>query len=200
MEQKRDRATILEEASESILAGSIEEASALIEREYPFEPITPQKRTSTADRVIRIAVRDGFIDRYSGKKLVNPGLLRSLSTLLPNGVFPFTPHWSMRETHAAYWELTPTLDHVKPIARGGRDAEENIVITSMMNNSIKSNWLLSEMNGWFLHEPGDIDDWNGLSATFLKLVETHPDLLDNQTIRSYHRATAKHLTERLFTA
>lgn len=199
MEQNRDHADILERVAQDILSGDIDGAGALIEKEYPFEPIAPQKRASSADRIIRVAIRDGFIDRYSGKKLVNPGFLRSLSALLPE-VFPFTPHWSMRETHAAYWELTPTLDHVEPIARGGKDIEENIVATSMMNNSIKSNWLLSEMNGWHLHRPGDVENWDGLSAVFLKLAETHPSLLDNQTIRSYHRATAKYLSERLLMA
>ncbi|WP_080803423.1 hypothetical protein [Arabiibacter massiliensis] len=192
MDERLDHADILKKAASAILLGDIDGAGALIESEYPFEPIEPKKRRSSADRLVRFAVRDGFIDRYSGKKLVNPGFLRTLSILLPE-TFPFTPHWSMKEAHIAYWELTPTLDHVDPIANGGKDDDVNIVTTSMLNNSLKSNWRLEDMQGWSLHEPGRIQDWDGLSSAFLKLAEEHPEVLENSTIKSYHRATRKHL-------
>ena len=84
-------------------------------------------------------LRDGFIDRYSGQKLLNPGILKIISHHFPED-FPYHPHWKMTETHIAYWELTPTLDHIYPIAQGGQDNEKNWVTTSMKNNSIKSNY------------------------------------------------------------
>ena len=40
-----------------------------------------------------------------------------------------------------------TIDHVIPVARGGADDESNVVTTSMLRNSAKSNWLLDEV-GW----------------------------------------------------
>lgn len=80
-------------------------------------------------------VRDGFIDRYSGRHLVFPGTLRVLSTLFPED-FPFHPNWKTQFTHPAFWELFPTIDHIVPVARGGLDVPENWVTTSQLRNSV----------------------------------------------------------------
>ena len=71
-----------------------------------------------------------------------------LSDLYPS-LFPFQKNWKMSETHPAYWELMPTLDHVVPVARGGTDSEENWITTSMLRNSAKTNWTVEEF-GWYL--------------------------------------------------
>lgn len=69
----------------------------------------------------------------------------------------------MDKTHPAYWELFPALDHVLPVCRGGRDDQDNLVSTSMLRNSTKSNWTLDEL-GWSIHPPGDMKHWDGLLA------------------------------------
>lgn len=56
-------------------------------------------------------VRDGFIDRYRGTRLVYPPTLRLISEELPEQ-FPYHRNWKMSETHHAFWELTPTVDHI----------------------------------------------------------------------------------------
>ena len=48
--------------------------------------------------------------------------------------FPYQKHWKMSDTHIAWWELIPTVDHVEPVARGGVDEEENWVCTSQLRN------------------------------------------------------------------
>ena len=73
--------------------------------------------------------RDGFIDRYSGQKLVNPGMIRAFSHYFPEE-FPFHKNWKMSECHIAYWEFIPTVDHIVPIALGGADNETNWASTS----------------------------------------------------------------------
>ena len=78
-------------------------------------------------------VRDGFIDRYSGQKLVNPGLLKVLSHYMPETV-PYHAHWKMESCHNAYWEFVPTVDHIYPVALGGTDSSENWATTSMLHN------------------------------------------------------------------
>ena len=88
---------------------------------------------------------DGFIDRYSGDKLINPGILKVLSFYFPEE-FPYHPHGKMTEGHIAYWELIPTIDHIYPIAKGGHDDKSNWVTTSMKNNSIKSNYTIDEIH------------------------------------------------------
>jgi 5-methylcytosine-specific restriction endonuclease McrA len=157
-----------------------------IRAHYPFEPIVAVERKYGATEATRIFRRDGFVDRYSGDRLVFPGTLRLLSLQLPDA-FPFHPNWKMSVTHGAYWDLSPTVDHVVPVARGGVDSEENWVTTSMRRNSAKSNWTLAEL-GWRLHEPGLISDWDGLLQWFLDYVGTHPVVLENSHLRRWHRA------------
>jgi hypothetical protein len=101
---------------------------------------------------VRTAVRDGFVDRYTGTRLVFPGTLRLLSILSPEEL-PFHPNWAYDRCHPMYWELYPTLDHVHPIALGGADAEESWVTTSQRMNSAKAHWTLADL-GWQLQTPG----------------------------------------------
>lgn len=136
-------------------------------------------------------VADGFIDRYSGDRLLNPGVLKMLSVYYPNA-FPYQAHWKTTETHTAYWELTPTIDHIIPISYGGVDAKENWATTSMMNNSIKSNWTLEQLR-WHLCPKGDIRDWDGLTRLFLEVVEKNRSLLNDRYIHTWYRASVSAL-------
>lgn len=78
--------------------------------------------------------KDGFIDRYSGDKLVNPGFLKVLSHYMPEE-FPYHSHWKMEACHNAYWEFVPTVDHIYPVALGGADSEENWATISIYPNT-----------------------------------------------------------------
>ena len=111
---------------------------------------------------------------------------RILSLRLPTE-FPFHPNWKMSETHPAYWELTPTVDHVIPVARGGADEESNWVTTSMLRNSAKGNWTLEEL-GWTLRPPSDANEWNGLLDWFRDYVTRDPDVLANSHVKRWNRA------------
>lgn len=94
----------------------------------------------------------------------------------------------MTEGHVAYWELFPTIDHVIPIARGGKDTTENWVTTSMLHNQVKNNWTLEQLN-WTLHSPSEFKDWDGLTAEFIKYVSQHSELLQDKYISSWYRAS-----------
>jgi len=161
-------------------------AADLLRREYPFTPPETVERKYGDNEALKVFLRDGFVDRYSGAHLVFPGVLRILSSRLP-AEFPYHPNWKMTETHLAFWELSPTIDHIVPIARGGIDAESNWVTTSMLRNSAKANWTLDEL-GWKLHPPGDLSAWDGLLSWFVRHVGTHPELLQNARIAGWHRA------------
>ena len=157
--------------------------------------VPPQStgRNYTELQCTAVFVRDGFIDRYSGEQLVFPGALRLLSRLLPSE-FPFHSNWKMTETHMAYWELFPTVDHVIPIARGDADDDSNWVTTSMLRNSAKSNWTLEEL-GWDLVPPGDFKQWDGLLGWFLEFIEQDKSHLLDAYIRIWHRAASRLQTE-----
>ncbi len=152
-----------------------ESARQILTAKYPQVPLASESRRYTKRQSLQVFARDGFIDRYSGQRLVFPGVLRLLSRLFPVD-FGFHPNWKMTETHPAYWELSPTIDHVLPIARGGSDREENWVTTSMLRNTAKANWTLAEL-GWSLRDPGSLADWDGLMGFFLEYIESHRAIL-----------------------
>ena len=189
MKDKREmnKLKALKSSANSLLCNNIEAAKQIIIKEYPFQRIIPQVRNYTDKEKIQQFVRDGFIDRYSGQKLINPGLLKVLSSYMPEE-FPYHPHWKMTDTHAAYWKLTPTVDHIIPVALGGADDESNWVTTSMLHNQIKSIWTLEQLN-WSLHERGDIAKWDGLTRAFMQLVERDGALMNDSYIKRWLEAS-----------
>ena len=183
----KDKSSIIASIVSLLLDDNEASAKAIINQEYPHTQVGIDKRTYTLVQKMNQFLRDGFIDRYSGQKLLNPGILKIISHYFPDD-FPYHPHWKMTETHIAYWELTPTIDHIYPIAKGGEDDESNWVTTSMKNNSIKSNYALDELQ-WKLYPRGEIVEWDGLSSVFLKLVEKDKELLEDHYIRSWYNVS-----------
>lgn len=182
-----DKILVLKEAAEAILNGSISDAEGIIKDIYPFQKVEAEQRKYTEKMKMEQFKKDGFIDRYSGKQLVNPGLLKVLSHYMPE-TFPYHPHWKRENCHQAYWEYVPTIDHIVPVSLGGKDEKENWATTSMLHNSIKSSWTLEEI-GWKLHAPGDYEKWDGLTGVFLKIVESDKELLADGYIRCWYNAS-----------
>jgi hypothetical protein len=184
-----DRFGAIERACTALCSKGAAAAGAALRAEYPFVVSIPENRRYNELQSLQVFLRDGFIDRYSGQRLVFPGVLRLLSKLLPQE-FPFHPNWKMTETHPAYWELFPTIDHVTPIVRGGSDNESNWVTTTMLRNSAKANWTLEEL-GWSLMAPGSLADWDGLIRFFFEFVDSDRSLLEDEYLRRWHRAAAR---------
>ena len=182
----KDRSQIISNVCDALMENDRETASKIARDDYPFIPVHATKRRYTELQSVRLFVRDGFIDRYSGSPLVYPATLRLLSKLLPEE-FPAHPNWNMSESHIVYWKLFPTVDHIIPVARGGSETEENWVTASMLRNSAKSNWTLEEL-GWQLFPPGDVRDWDGLMSWFLLYIERHPTFLEDSYLKRWHRA------------
>lgn len=164
-------------------------AQMLATSEYPFTSTSNAGRKYTEYQMTVVFKRDGFVDRYSGTKLVFPGTLRLLSRLMLEE-FPARPNWKMSESHIVYWELFPTVDHIVPISRGGTDDDTNWVTTSMLRNSAKSNWTLDEL-GWSLLSPGDYAKWDGLLGWFLAYLKREQTHLEDQYIRRWQRAARR---------
>lgn len=175
----------LEKAAQEILNGQMKSAKDIIKTEYPFVKLTSTGRNYTDKQKMEQFVRDGFIDRYSGQKLVNPGILKVLSYYMPD-TFPYHAHWKMEECHNAYWEFVPTVDHIYPVALGGTDSEENWASTSMLHNSIKNNWTLEQLQ-WDLYDAGNFQDWDGMTELFVKLVEANESILEDSYIRKWYK-------------
>jgi len=175
------------DACRALAHGASKDAVAIIQTHYPFQAVTKASRKYTATQMAQVFARDGFIDRYTGVRLVFPGVLRLISLAMPDE-FPFHPHGKMDLCHLAFWELFPTIDHVIPVARGGADDESNWVTTSGLSNARKANWTIEEL-GWALHAPGRIDDWDGLVGWFIGYWTAHPEAVaKNAYLRRWWRA------------
>ena len=168
------------------LQRSEEEARAALFKSYRFLPLASSKRSYTPVQCMRIFPRDGFIDQYSGRRLVFPGTLRAVSLLLPDE-FPYHPNWKVEVTHPAFWELFPTIDHVVPVSHGGFDNESNWVTTSQMLNAAKANWSLEQL-GWKIQEAAPSSEWDGLTRWCLEFVSSRKDLMKNDYMRKWIRA------------
>ena len=160
---------------------------------YPFINRLAHKRQYSKYQMCRVFLRDHFIDRYTGKKLLFPGLIKILSVEFPD-IFKQHKNWKMAETHMIYWELFPTIDHVIPIALGGQDIESNWVTTSMISNSAKLNWTIEEL-GWTLHVNNGHETWDGLVSLFLDLTKKNPDYEKVDYIRSWKAGLIRALNE-----
>ncbi len=189
-----EKVQAIEQAAIALLRDGKEQAKTIITKEYPFCRLSSEERKYTEKQKLAQFIRDGFIDRYSGGKLLNPGILKVLSFYCPEE-FPYHPHWKMEECHSAYWEFVPTVDHIVPVALGGADTEENWASTSMLHNSIKSNWTLEQLQ-WHLYDAGDFEAWDGLTHLFLQLVEQEEALLTDSYIRKWYRLSKAAVAKR----
>jgi 5-methylcytosine-specific restriction endonuclease McrA len=183
----REKSEVLADVCRAIAGSALEEAVSIAKRDYPFAPVPIITRSYGPVESTRLFIRDGFIDRYTGDRLVFPPVLRILSQVLPNE-FPYHPNWKTDLTHPSYWEVGATVDHIVPVTRGGADDESNWVTTSMARNSAKMNWSLTEL-GWTLHPPGDVKQWDGLVGWFLRYTAAHPSSVTT-AIRGWHRAAS----------
>ena len=182
-------ADILKQAAEYILVGKLEEAGLVVQECYSFISTRRESRQYSAVEQMEQFFKDGFIDRYFGTKLINPGVLRLLSEKLPEE-FPYHPHWKTDVSHMAYWDYQPTIDHIVPITRGGKNDSSNWATTSMKGNLAKKNYTLEQLN-WSLYPEGDFRDWDGLSGLFVEIINKHPELLQVYGINYWYKATKK---------
>ncbi|MFW0793329.1 HNH endonuclease [Gordonia sp. CPCC 205515] len=183
------KADVLADVCAELSMDEFDSARGILRSDYPFAAQTTTARRYTARESLWVFYRDGFIDRYFGTRLVNPGVLRALSVIFPAD-FPTHSTAKMTETHSAHWELCPTIDHVIPMSRGGNDDDANQVTTSLLRGSAKAHWTLDDL-GWSLVPPGDHREWDGLSEWFVEYVPMHPHLLTNNYVARWYRATVE---------
>ena len=168
---RSEKASIIHDVCSFLSEENVAAARQTAER-YSFDLRNRVKRKFNPHESVRIFNRDGFIDRYTGSKLVFPGTLQVLGIVLPEH-FPWHPHGNLTKSHIVHWELYPTVDHIFPISRGGPDVDSNWATTSMLANQAKLHWTLDEL-GWTLHEPGDLHNWDGLTDWFFSVCRTTP--------------------------
>jgi hypothetical protein len=180
-----DRITVIAEVCAALREGFRDQAISLVKRDYPFAPESRVRRRYTPLESTRVFLRDGFIDRYTGERLIFPPVLRLISQELPFD-FPYHRNWKADVTHPAYWKICATIDHIEPVSLGGADADLNRVTTSMAHNSAKLHWTLADL-GLRLVPKGNVEEWDGLIHWFLAYLNSHPELI-TPSIRPWYRA------------
>ena len=177
---------VIQRVCRAISDGKKDDARKIIRAEYKFTSFKNKGRNYKEVKKTELFRRDRFIDRYSGDKLVYPPVLKILSNLFKKD-FPYQKHWKMSETHIAWWELSPTVDHVDPVAREGEDNDENWVCTSQLRNSAKSNWTLDEL-GWKLQDSPVDSNWDGMMSWFMDYVSKNKRMLKDPYIKKWYKA------------
>lgn len=194
-EEKRSELEALAAAAHYLRIHDEKHASEIIRKEYPFNRPEHNGRKYTMQEMLAMFIEDGFIDRYSGEKLIHPGMLRAFSVLLEDGVFPYDSHWKTTECHPAYWKYQPSVDHISPVSLGGEDEQRNWLTTSFSRNQAKGNATLEQI-GWEIKPRGNFEEWDGLTDDFLALYEAYPELHKIQRIRQWYQATVEVLNNR----
>ena len=120
-------------------------------------------------------VRDGFICRYSGQRVLLPAAMMLLAKVLPEQ-FPWHQNWRMDACHSAFWELSAEVDHVEPRARRGTHDIDNLVTVAPLVNKSKAHSHLSSL-GWKQHPAGSLDEWDGKAGWYLAEARKRPKLL-----------------------
>src|SRR5436305_1185117 len=133
---EEDKSAVLSDVCAALTDNQLAVATDILQGRYPFVPLANVGRRYTFRQMIAVFTRDGFVDRYSGARLLFPATLRLISKLLPES-FPFHRNGRLDVCHFAFWEI-PTIDHFVPVARGGADDESNWITTSMVRNAAKS--------------------------------------------------------------
>lgn len=181
-----DRSAVIAHVCQSLELDGPGGAASVIRQEWPFVPPAATKRVYGPAEALRVFVRDGFVDRYSGARLVFPPVLHIIHRACPD-VFPHHPAWRTDATHPAFNELAATIDHVIPVTLGGRDDESNWVTTSMARNFAKSNFTLQEL-GWELRPPGDLQQWDGMLAWYVSYVARRSEVRRSSAIGRWFKA------------
>jgi len=194
---KDKQADVIADVLSALITDDKHKAAEIARKEYCFSPYQSVRRRYSEYQSMRVFLRDSFTDRYSGQRLIFPGLLRMLSVILPEE-FPAHKHWKMSESHIVYWELFPTIDHIIPVARGGEDVEDNWVTTSMLRNQAKGHWLLEEL-GWSLKDRTQQKEWDGLTRMTLDYLDKNPERQSIPYLKRWYRAAKRSMESELET-
>jgi hypothetical protein len=78
-----DKAAVLADVCAALSGNQLEEAGAILRNRYPFVPLINVRRRYSVRQMLTAFVRDGFIDRYCGARLVCVAALRLISNTRP---------------------------------------------------------------------------------------------------------------------
>jgi hypothetical protein len=152
-------------------SGNLGTAARIAEQELATPSDFSYHRRYTPKEQTRLFLRDGFIDRFSGDRLVFPPVLLLVSLHLKIQ-FPYHPSLQPPECHPMYWDLEPTIVQLTADTEGHlpRPSDLNWITTSIRRAAIKGDQDAQTL-GWALYPAGDVAKWDGLLLWFVEFAE-----------------------------
>jgi len=152
-------------------SGDLETAARIADQELSTPSDFKHHLRHTPKEQTRLFLRDGFIDRFSGDRLVFPPVLFLVSLHLKTQ-FPYHPDLQPPECHPMYWDLEPTIVQVAADPQGHlpEPTDPNWITTSFRRAAIKGNQDARTL-GWALFPPGIPAKWDGLLPWFMEFAE-----------------------------
>jgi 5-methylcytosine-specific restriction endonuclease McrA len=149
----------------------------------------PAERGSALIVIAKVYARDHCQCRYCSERVILTAVMRLVSRLYPSE-FPYDKNWKADSTHPSFISRSATLDHVRPIARGGDPTALDNLVTACWNCNRRKGDLLVEEVGWSLVEPQD-KGWKGLTELFHPLWHAagQPPLSEDEA--AWMRAVSK---------
>ena len=180
------KADVIVYACLALTDDNINTAKKIIEKGFPFSHYVDDKIKLSETEQLKIFLRDGFIDRYTGKKVFLPVVTNILSQAIPE-VFPNHPNWKYTETHQAHALFYATVDKIVPSYSSSN--KSNLVTTSYINKIAKANANLEDL-GWKLFSLEEIEEemWDGMMEWFINYVEKHQAFLNDNIIANWYKA------------
>jgi hypothetical protein len=183
------KSAIINDICKALSSGDLDAAKGVLQDEYPFvDARNALERVYTATECTRVFIRDGFIDRYSGTRMVFPGTLRLLSLELGNSIFPFQANGRIEITHPAFWELYPTVDHSDGASHGSHGEMSNLITANVLTVVAKRAARLQSLSGWKMAPAGNFEHWDGTIWWFVNYVARREDLLRNAHLMTWFQA------------
>ena len=138
-------------------------------------PETRSQKGRNPGSAVRRAVfkRDCYTCRYMhcGRRTVDDGVLRLLSTLLPEDL-PYHPNWKIGSVHPIYWTHTASLEHIVAWSTDGSNDAEGNLATACSCCQYAKNYYDLEILGWEIAPLAESSrPWSGLKDIEAELRE-----------------------------
>ena len=173
--------------------GNLVDAAMILERDYTFAPEAVTKRRFSPLSYTRVFIRDGFVDRYCGERLVFPAVLRVLSHALPDK-FPYHPNWRTAMTHPAY--LGDWSDNRPPGSGHTRRCRRRIELGHNVNGPKQREAELESGGNWLEAPPsGRLPDLGWAAPLVRRYSNRHPEVITDSGLRQWLRAGSTALAE-----
>ncbi len=140
---------------------------------------------------LRVFQRDKWICSYCGRPVVFHPSLRLLQEFVNEHGFDGSGYYHrnwINDDAPLLDYLGAVIDHIRPIARGGRDTEDNLKTSCNKCNALKNDREESSLQPrrQVKSKYGAPMKWDGLSRVFVILADRTPDELTAQEKRWRH--------------